>query len=172
MMNPSGSGASACVAQDVPASIRDQVSAFLARAEWRGLFMIEMLRDESGTAWFMELNGRPWGCMALARRQGLEYPAWQVSLAQRQDSDAGTTGAVTPGLVCRNIGRELMHLAFVWRGPSSSGPFPWPSFWRSLQDVVSIRRGDGIYNWRPADWKVFVADVFSTISKNVLKPTS
>ena len=38
--------------------------------------MIELLRDRDGVAWFMELNGRTWGSLALARRLGLEYPAW------------------------------------------------------------------------------------------------
>jgi predicted ATP-grasp superfamily ATP-dependent carboligase len=169
MMNPHGSGASACVAQDVPPALRGQVETFLAAAGWRGLFMIEMLRDESGTAWFMELNGRPWGSMALARRQGLEYPAWHISLAQNDQSAAGRMPATSPGLVCRNVGRELMHLAFVFRGPKSSAPIQWPSFWRSLKDVATIGRHDGIYNWRASDWRVFVADVFATISKNVVK---
>jgi predicted ATP-grasp superfamily ATP-dependent carboligase len=169
MMNPHGSGSSACVAQDVAAEVRGQVEAFLAKACWRGLFMIEMLRDAMGTLWFMELNGRPWGSMALARRQGLEYPAWHVSLAQNDHSDAGRTATMTPGLVCRNVGRELMHLAFVLRGPKSSAPIRWPPFWRSFKDIMTIGRGDGIYNWRSSDWRVFVADVYATISKNAVK---
>src|SRR5688572_20677723 len=172
MMNPHGSGSSACVAQDVPADMRCQVDAFLDKAGWRGLFMIEMLRDAAGTLWFMELNGRPWGSMALARRQGLEYPAWHVSLAQNEQSLAGHTSTTAPGLVCRNVGRELMHLAFVFRGPKSAAPIPWPSLWQSVKDVATIRRGDGIYNWRASDWRVFVADVCGTISKNVMKQSA
>jgi predicted ATP-grasp superfamily ATP-dependent carboligase len=172
MMNPHGSGSSACVAQDVAADVRCQVEAFLDKAGWRGLFMIEMLRDTAGTLWFIELNGRPWGSMALARRQGLEYPAWHVSLAQNEQSVAGRTSTMAPGLVCRNVGRELMHLAFVFRGPKSAAPIPWPSFWQSVKDVATIRRRDGIYNWRASDWRVFVADVCGTISKNALKPSA
>ena len=40
-----------------------------------------LLRDGEGTAWFMELNGRAWGSMALARRLGHEYPRWAVQAA-------------------------------------------------------------------------------------------
>jgi predicted ATP-grasp superfamily ATP-dependent carboligase len=168
MMNPHGSGASACVAQDVPADLRSQVADFLEKAQWRGLFMIEMLRDNAGTGWFMELNGRPWGSMALARRQGLEYPAWQVSLLLDDGSTAGLVTHPRPGLVCRNIGRELMHLAFVWRGPRSAN-VKWPRFWRAVRDVLAIRSGDGIYNWRRSDWRVLVADIYTTVHRNVAK---
>ena len=56
----------------------------LSHTQWRGMFMLEFLRAKDGTAWFMELNGRPWGSMALARRSGLEYPAW--ALRQLNDS--------------------------------------------------------------------------------------
>src|SRR5580704_1335236 len=59
MMNPQGSGSSACEALpqiDQPA--RTAGERFLTAAGWRGLFMIEMLRDRSGKLWFVELNGR------------------------------------------------------------------------------------------------------------------
>ena len=53
------------------------------------MFMIELLRDRTGKVWFVELNGRPWGSMALSRRQGFEYPAWHVKLAIDPQSRAG-----------------------------------------------------------------------------------
>ena len=83
-MNPQGSGSSACVSQPVPEDLKAKVKALIATADWRGLFMIELLRDRSGTCWFVELNGSSWGSMALSRRQGLEYPAWHVRLAMDQ----------------------------------------------------------------------------------------
>ena len=42
------------------------------------MFMLELLRDAAGTPWFMEVNGRPWGSMALAVRRGFDYPVWAV----------------------------------------------------------------------------------------------
>src|SRR5215475_7307135 len=63
MMNPQGSGSSACASQAVPADLRAVTEMFLKNAGWRGLFMIELLRDDAGKLWFVEVNGRPWGSM-------------------------------------------------------------------------------------------------------------
>ena len=169
MMNPQGSGSSACVSVPVSTELKGSVSAFVQRTKWRGLFMIELLRDTAGKVWFVELNGRPWGSMALARRQGLEYPAWHLDLALDDRSNAGRTTTWVPGLVCRHLGRELMHLLFVLRGPKSKALGQWPSFWKSLLAVMAIGRRDGIYNWRRSDPNVFVADVCYTLQKNLFK---
>jgi len=48
MMNPQGSGSSACASQPVSEDVKATVREFIARAGWRGLFMVELLRDESG----------------------------------------------------------------------------------------------------------------------------
>jgi len=170
MMNPHGSGSSACISQAVPEELRSPVERLITRAGWRGLFMIELLRDHSGTAWFMELNGRPWGSMALARRQGLEYPAWHVTLAIDTQSCIGVDRIGAAGLVCRHLGRELMHPLFVLRGPKSKALSDWPSFWKAIGDLVRVRRGGALYNWRKDDPKVFVSDCYYTFRDQVLKP--
>jgi predicted glycoside hydrolase/deacetylase ChbG (UPF0249 family) len=169
MMNPQGSGSSACVSQLVPEELKQQAGEFIKQTGWRGMFMIELLRDEAGKVFFVEFNGRPWGSMALSRRQHLEYPAWQVMLAVNQDSQAGVSATNTPRIVSRNAGRELMHLLFVLRGPKSKALSSWPSIWKCLRDVVAFRRGDTLYNWRRDDPKVFFADVSYTIKSNLLK---
>jgi predicted ATP-grasp superfamily ATP-dependent carboligase len=169
MMNPQGSGSSACISQPVPQDIRPVVEAFLARAGWRGLFMVELLRDESGKVWFVELNGRPWGSMALCRRQGLEYPAWHVELSLDKDSRAGADVSQGSEIVCRHAGREFMHVLFVLRGARSNALSRWPSFWKTIRDMLQFHRKDGVYNWRRDDLKVFFADFFYTIRDNVFK---
>ncbi len=87
MMNPAGSGSSACASTPVPQELVGPIERMLAEAGWRGLFMVELLRAGEEW-WFMELNGRPWGSMALARRLGYEYPAWAAARA------SGPAGAV------------------------------------------------------------------------------
>jgi predicted glycoside hydrolase/deacetylase ChbG (UPF0249 family)/predicted ATP-grasp superfamily ATP-dependent carboligase len=169
MMNPQGSGSSACISQPMSEGLRRKAEGFVERTGWRGMFMIELLRDRSGKVWFVELNGRPWGSMALSRRQGLEYPAWQVSLAVNPQSQAGTAVSPAPGIVSRNAGRELMHLLFVLRGPKSQALGEWPSFWKSVADVARFRQGDTLYNWRREDLKVFLADVCYSIKTNLFK---
>jgi len=169
MMNPQGSGSSACASQPVSEDVRAIVGEFIARSGWRGLFMVELLRDESGKVWFVELNGRPWGSMALCRRQGLEYPAWHVELALDKDSRVGSDASVGSEIVCRHAGREFMHVLFVLRGARSNALNRWPSFWKTMGDMVRFHRKDGVYNWRREDPKVFIADFVYTIRDNVWK---
>ena len=169
MMNPHGSGASACVSIPVDQCIRQKTEALIRNASWTGLFMVELLRDRSGEAWFVELNGRPWGSMALARRQGLEYPAWSASMALAHSSHAGTAQAASPGLVCRNLGRELMYLLFVIRGPRSAAMVDWPSIWTALRAILQTSRCERFYNWRRDDKRVFFADCFYTLRNNLFK---
>jgi len=169
MMNPHGSGASACVSIPVDESIRQKTEALIGKARWTGLFMVELLRDRSGEAWFVELNGRAWGSMALARRQGLEYPAWSASMALAPGSHVDTAKSPSPGLVCRNLGRELMYLLFVIRGPKSAAMVDWPSFWTAVRAILRTNRRERYYNWRSDDKRVFLADCFYTLRNNLLK---
>ncbi len=131
--------------------------------------MIELLREPSGRVWFVELNGRPWGSMALARRQGLEYPAWQVLQALGDDSVAGAEQNGGDGVVCRHVGREILHTLFVFRGPKSKALRQWPSAWSALASVLAIKRGDRLYNWRRDDPAVFVSDCDYTLHDQLIK---
>ena len=165
MMNPHGSGASACESAAPDADLREAVSAFVTTIGWRGPFMVEMLRSQDdGTAWFMELNGRMWGSMALARRQGFEYPAWSV--AQALDPGFVPDAPDMQPMVVRHLGRDLLHLAFTARGPKSefhrSG---WPRLSKSLPAVLRPGRGAGFYNYDPAHPRYFLKDALWTVRK-------
>jgi predicted ATP-grasp superfamily ATP-dependent carboligase len=169
MMNPRGSGSSACISQPVPEDLKPKVEALIDAVQWRGLFMIEVLRDSSGTYWFVELNGRAWGSMALARRVGLEYPAWHVKLALSQSWMEEIPSGPVSGVVCRNVGRELMHMLFLLRDIRQHTACSKKAAMRTLAEVLRIRRGDTFYNWRRDDPKVFLADCFCTIHDNLFK---
>jgi hypothetical protein len=169
MMNPHGSGSSACVSQPVPEELRVIVGKFIQQTGWRGLFMIELLRDRLGKLWFVEFNGRSWGSLALARRQGFEYPAWAARLALNPATNINPQVPESRTVVCRNAGREFMHLLFVLRGPKSRALQQWPSFWRTALEVLRVRHCDCFYNWRRDDLKVFFCDWWYTVRDNVLK---
>jgi hypothetical protein len=169
MMNPQGSGSSACISQQLSEDVKTSAEKMIRIAGWHGLFMIELLRDESGKLWFVELNGRPWGSMSLSRRQGFEYPAWHVQLAMNHASRAGMVPSSAPGVICRHVGREFMHLLFVIRGAKSKALENWPPFWKTLTALLHVRRGDTYYNWRRDDSKVFFADFYYTVHDNVFK---
>jgi predicted ATP-grasp superfamily ATP-dependent carboligase len=162
MVNPQGSASSACQSWPVDKDLIGPCERFLSAIGWRGLFMLEFLRDGDGKPWFMELNGRAWGSMALARRRGFEYPAWTVQSALQPDFTP-----VPPqnpsDVLCRNLGLELVHLAFVARGPQSEAQTGWPRLWDAARDVFAVRRGDRLYNWNRSQPTVLVADLLETL---------
>lgn len=160
MMNPQGSGSSACISAAVDPELAAAAQRMLVDAGWRGMFMLEFLRTGDGTRWFMELNGRTWGSMALARRLGLEYPSW--ALAQLQDPAISPQVAVREGQLCRHLGRELVHVLMVMRGPKSVALTQWPSRRQALRDVFRFRRSDRWYNWRRGDIRLFIDDTLHT----------
>jgi hypothetical protein len=168
MMNPKGSGASACRSIPIADHPVDCAKRMLLKLQWRGMFMIEMLRDEAGKLWFVELNGRAWGSMALALRMGFEYPAWTVM----QKLDPTFVPAVPMPkeyVVCRHLGRELIHILQVLRGPSSEAIPNWPPFWRTFFNVLQIGKRDHFYNWRDGQAKFFLSDTYNTVMNETLR---
>jgi hypothetical protein len=161
MMNPAGSGSSACASAPVDQELVDPVGQLLGAADWQGMFMVEMLRSED-TWWFMELNGRPWGSLALARRLGFEYPAWAVARLL-DDSAVLPEAPVFEDLLCRNLGRELVHLLFVLRG-ARSPVGPWPGRAETLRALCSRANRTAWYNLQPGMRGVFLSDAWRTLA--------
>jgi hypothetical protein len=164
MVNPQGSASSACQSWPVDKDLTGSSERFLGAIGWRGLFMLEFLRDADGTPWLMELNGRAWGSMALARRRGFEYPAWTVKAAL--DPRFEPAPPVNPPEVrCRNLGLELVHLAFVARGPQSEAAMGWPRRSSAVRDVCTFGKGDRLYNWNRSQPTVLLADLLGTLRR-------
>ncbi|MBM7661628.1 putative ATP-grasp superfamily ATP-dependent carboligase [Bacillus mesophilus] len=47
---------------------------------WTGILMVEFKGHSEGDAYFMEVNGRPWGSMDLAVNSGVDFPFMMVDL--------------------------------------------------------------------------------------------
>jgi hypothetical protein len=168
MVNPQGSASSACRSNVVDDDLREPSERFLRAIGWRGMFMLEFLRDPEGKPWFMELNGRAWGSMALARRRGFEYPAWTVKATLEPDFEP-TLPPRPPDILCRNMGMEMVHLMFVARGPQSAAPMEWPRLGKAVRDVCKLTRRDRFYNWNRSQPDVFVSDTLGTLSSYIRK---
>jgi hypothetical protein len=172
MTDPRGSASSACRSISVDEDIRKKTELLLASVGWRGMFMLELLRDAAGTPWFMEVNGRPWGSMALARRRGFEYPAWTVQAAL-DPGFAPTAPESPPDVLARHLGMELAHLAFVLRGPQSKALTSWPRFWPTLGAMARPSRRNRLYNWRRSEPDVLAVDTWSFVrffAQRLLRP--
>lgn len=166
MVNPHGSASSACTSIDVAPEIERAVRRLISDLDWRGLFMVELLRDEDGTAWFMELNGRAWGSLALARRRGFEYPAWAAQFAMGLPQEPPAPAAPA-SVTARHLGREIAHLLFVLRGPRSQAVAGWPGTWATVRDLLRVSPGDRLYNWNAHRPSVLVSDTIGTLAELV-----
>ncbi len=166
MMNPAGSGSSACASAPVPGELLDPIERLLGAAGWSGMFMVELLRSGDDW-WFMELNGRPWGSLALARRLGYEYPAWALAHLLGEESALRQPPEFSE-LVCRHLGRELVHLLFVLRGPGSHVG-AWPGRRETLRALLgSDPRRAAWYNLGPGMLGLFLQDTWQTVVDQTL----
>lgn len=163
MMNPRGSGSSACRSIPVDAGLVEPVRRFVAEAGWHGIFMIELLRDADGRPWFMELNGRAWGSMALARHRGLDYPLWAVRGAYDPDFRPPPVPEA-PHLICRHLGREIVHLLAVLRGARGADAGRWPSRGATLAAMLRPERGTRWYHARRGESGVLARDTWQTVA--------
>ena len=163
MVNPQGSASSACESMPIDQKLLEPATGFLNALDWRGLFMLEFLREENGQPWFMELNGRAWGSMALARRRGYEYPAWTVQ-SILDPTVVPTIPSDPPNVRCRNLGLELAHLAFVLRGPKSEALDCWPRPLATVRALATISRRDRLYNWNRVEPMILVADTVQSLA--------
>ncbi len=65
------------------AAIAQAAQRFFDAIGWHGLAMCEFkVCPETGTFWFVEVNPRLWGSMALATSAGVEFPylAWLCAM--------------------------------------------------------------------------------------------
>lgn len=168
MMNPHGSGASACEAVAPEPALKESAERMISSLGWRGPFMVELLRDADGVAWFVELNGRLWGSTALSRRLGFEYPAWAAAQALEPAFQPAEPAAPGP-LQVRHLGRDLLHLLFVLRGPKSDfHRAGWPSFVRSLGAVLRPTPKRRFYNYDPSFPRYYLRDAVATVRAALL----
>jgi hypothetical protein len=161
MMNPAGSGSSACASTPVPAELVGPVQRLLGEAGWRGMFMVELLRAEDEW-WFMELNGRPWGSLALARRVGYEYPAWAAARALDHAAPLPSSPPFEE-LLCRHLGRELMHMLFVLRGRGAHVG-QWPGRRATLRAMLASGGPTAWYNLERGTRTLFLEDTWRTVA--------
>lgn len=162
MMNPRGSGSSACIATPLDHDIAGLLERMLQETEWDGIFMAEFLRDAADTAWFMELNGRAWGSMALARCMEYEYPAWQAVHTVNPEFRPPTPIPGAPP-ICRHLGRELVHLGRVKKASRAQSLGTRPTRRQTLRDMLRVGRNQRLYNFRKDQLSIFLWDSIYTV---------
>lgn len=122
--NPTGSGSCFRVGTPPTPELMEASERLLRMVQWDGLAMVEFRVGESGPAYLMEVNARPWGSMHLAIASGVDFPLawWQCVTGQpvRPDLDYET------GIHSRHLAGDLQHLEKVLLGPPRGWRLPYP----------------------------------------------
>lgn len=165
-VNPLGSGSSACKSIKITDHPIGAAEKMIKKTNWQGMFMIELLRDKNNKLWFMELNGRAWGSMALALRLGLHYPAWTV----KQTLDSTFEPPPPPpweSVTCRHLGREILHVISVLKGERTFKLMPNYSRMKTLLEVCRFSNNEKWYNKYPGHNALFWEDTIKTVLKKI-----
>jgi hypothetical protein len=161
MMNPIGSGSSACISREPKPDESKAVEALVKRVGWQGPFMVELLCDDSGTKWFMEFNGRFWGSLALARRCGLDMPRLVLDLDR---GNAVTVPSRIDQGFARHLGRDIIHFLFVLRGAHPLlRRYTWSERLLTMKAVFAPHGLRSFYNYDPAQPFFFIKDAAITV---------
>jgi predicted ATP-grasp superfamily ATP-dependent carboligase len=98
---------------------------------FEGIAMVEYKQTKEGRMVLMEINGRPWGSIALPIASGIDYPRYLI--------DWYLLGTLPPkyipyntAVTCRRLVSELTHLSNLRARKPANWPGEYPSLWGSL----------------------------------------
>jgi predicted ATP-grasp superfamily ATP-dependent carboligase len=135
-VDPRGSASSCRESSALDEKIKSDSSELIRGIGFEGIAMVEYKKvaGQSDPV-LMEINGRPWGSIALPIASGLDYPSylieWHLSgVLPPKDKPYGA------GIICRRLVGELTHLANVRAGKPANWPLPYPDFWSTLFKVA------------------------------------
>jgi predicted ATP-grasp superfamily ATP-dependent carboligase len=110
-------------------------SQLIAHIGFEGIAMLEYKKTKEGRLVLMEINGRPWGSIALPIASGIDYPRYLI--------DWFLSGSLPPrgivydtAITCRRVVSELSYLNNVRAGTPINWPGEYPGFWPSLFKVA------------------------------------
>ena len=134
-IDPRGSASSCREAIELDAELAAASTRLVQAIGFEGIAMVEYKQSAKREPVLMEINGRPWGSIALPIAAGIDYPRYLI--------DWCLTGTVPAnnlyyrrGTVCRRIVAELGHLSNLRKGRPANWPGDYPRFWSSLLKIA------------------------------------
>lgn len=142
---PARTGPAAEIRSVHDVALTDAALRAFAAARVHGLASADFVRDESGGYWFLELNPRPWGCIAAARDAGVDLFE-PLSRLWRGE-------AIEPDLTYRaNVVTSVFPLSVVAGHPTLRDALRLTRLARQEPRLVwhlTQRAACVAYNWRP-----------------------
>ncbi len=133
--DPRGSASSCRRSIPLDEKMLEQGSQLLLKSGIEGLAMVEYKRTCDGRLVLMEINGRPWGSMALPIASGIDFPRYWI--------DWLLTGSLPPtdlpyavGVTSRRMVGEMTHLANLRAGKPAGWVGKYPEFWPTLAEMA------------------------------------
>jgi predicted ATP-grasp superfamily ATP-dependent carboligase len=111
----------------------------LAELDWTGLAMVEFKLTEDGPL-LMEINGRPWGSLALAVKSGIDFPARMADLYLNGAPENGRPPDTSyeVGVRSRNLDLEMLWIASTLRGRQGRRLIAVPPRRQALQAALRL----------------------------------
>lgn len=171
---PEGGVSTLCTAEPLDRH-REQMTrseALLTSIGWEGPAMVEYRHDPAtGRYWLMEVNGRFWGSLPLARACGAHF-AWE---GYRREilGDHGDAPAPRAGLRARYMIPETRRLARVFRRSAIADPTFRARPWHDLAAYVLgfLDPRTRYYVFSPLDPGPFIADLKAGMAKLLRRGT-
>ncbi|MCU1299609.1 MAG: hypothetical protein JWO91_3887 [Acidobacteriaceae bacterium] len=133
--DPRGSGSSARKSVALDPRIVDFSSELIIASGYQGIVMVEYKKVlDTGEPILMEINGRPWGSIALPIASGIDYPCHLVDWCL--EGKAPPQEIAYKNIVCRRMVGELAHFDNVRRGKPIGWPLPYPNLWTTVAKVA------------------------------------
>jgi predicted ATP-grasp superfamily ATP-dependent carboligase len=134
-VDPRGSASSARKSVPLDEELAVLSGKLLIEIGFEGIAMVEYKKTREGKMVLMEINGRPWGSLALPVACGIDYPRYLI--------DWKLNGILPPkaipyyaNTVCRRVVGELTYLSNLRAGKPENWKASYPSFWKSLAQMA------------------------------------
>jgi protein-tyrosine-phosphatase/predicted ATP-grasp superfamily ATP-dependent carboligase len=116
-----------------------QAEAILDAIAFEGVAMVEFRRQASdGRPYFLEINGRLWGSLALALHAGIDFPTALIECC-RYGATTVKAQNYRSGMKCRNIfPGEIHHLVSIVKANATEKTQPPPSKVRAILGFFAL----------------------------------
>jgi predicted ATP-grasp superfamily ATP-dependent carboligase len=130
-VDPRGSASSARKSIPLDPSLVSRSVSLIAEMGFEGIAMVEYKQTSDGRLILMEINGRPWGSIALPVASGIDYPKFLIEWSLKGTLPPESI-SYRKNVVCRRVVGELTHLSNLRAGRPANWPGDYPAFWPSL----------------------------------------
>ena len=144
---------------------------FLSAINYKGVAMIECL-ESKGKHYFIEINGRLWGSIALALHAGVDFPRILLECYLNSDVKQIKKPTYREGVRCRNtIPGEIYYVVSVLKTPSKDNP---PNKIKTILEFFGLSldpriKSDFFWLNDPKPWIVNNVQIFRELTKKVFK---